>query len=126
MHYTVTTLAAAAGPETTAQNLAAWSMFVGAISATFVLPILQQPRWSARVRAEVMFAYALIASLGVAWFGGAVTGVDWHSARAVGEVILYVLVSTVATYKGLAKPLGVAPAIERATSGAPPPRSPVR
>lgn len=95
-------------------DLAMWNLIVGFISATFVLPVIQQPTWSAGRRAGVTFAYSVVVGLGVAFFTGAFDQV--HDVRAGVTSVLLTLVAAVATYKGFAQPSGVAPAIEEATS----------
>jgi hypothetical protein len=94
-----------------------WELVVGFVSATFVLPVIQQPRWSPRRRAAVTFGYSVIVGLATAYLTGAYTGI--HDVRAGVTGVLLTLISAIATYKGFAKPLGVAPAIESATSPTP-------
>jgi biotin transporter BioY len=91
-----------------------WEMVVGFISATFVLPIVQQPTWSPKTRALVTFVYAVVVGLVTAYLTGAFA--DVHDVRAAVSAVLTVLISSIAFYHGFAKPTGVAPVIERATS----------
>lgn len=95
-------------------DLQMWELVVGFLSATFVLPAVQQPRWSAKVRAAVTFGYCVVVGLVTAYLTGAFAGV--HDLRAGVSAVLFMLVTAVASYHGFAKPTGVAPAIERATS----------
>ncbi len=95
-------------------DLQMWELVVGFLSATFVLPVIQQPRWTARTRAAVTFVYSIVVGLGTAYLTGAFAGI--HDVRAGVSAVLLMLVVAVASYKGFAQPLGVAPAIERATS----------
>lgn len=95
-------------------DLAMWNLIVGFISATFVLPVIQQPRWSSARRAAVTFVYSVIVGLGTAFFTGAFSHLD--DVRAGITSVLLTLVAAIASYRGFAKPVGVAPAIENATS----------
>jgi NhaP-type Na+/H+ or K+/H+ antiporter len=99
-------------------DLAMWNLIVGFVSATVVLPIIQQPTWTSRTRATVTFVYSVIAGLGTAYFTGAFD--HFSDARAGITSVLFTLVAAISSYKGFAQPLGVAPAIEAATSPAPP------
>lgn len=94
-----------------------WELIVGFISATFVLPVIQQPHWSARVRAAVTFGYSVVVGLVTAYLAGAFNGVQ--DARTGVTGVLTMLVTAIATYHGFAKPTGIAPAIESATSSPP-------
>jgi hypothetical protein len=100
-------------------NAAMWALIVGFVSANFVIPVIQQPHWTAGQRAAVTFAYSVVVGLGTVYFTGGLDHLGVHSVRPVASVILLVLISAIGTYKGLAQPLGVAPAIEYATSGEP-------
>lgn len=95
-------------------DLAMWNLLVGFLSATFVLPVIQQPRWSAGQRAGVTFAYSIVVGLGVAFFTGAFDHVS--DVRAGITSVLMTLIAAIASYKGFAQPTGVAAAIESATS----------
>ncbi len=95
-------------------DLQMWELVVGFLSATFVLPVIQQPRWSDRARALVTFVYCCVVGLVTAYLTGAFSGI--HDFRAGVSSVLLMLVTAVASYRGFAKPTGVAPAIERATS----------
>lgn len=95
-------------------DLAMWNLIVGFLSATFVLPIIQQPAWSAAKRAGVTFVYSVIVGLGIAYFTGAFDHVS--DVRAGITSVLMTLIAAIATYKGFAQPTGVAGAIESATS----------
>lgn len=95
-------------------NLAMWNLIVGFLSATFVLPVIQQPHWSEGTRAVVTFVYSIVVGLGTAYFTGAFSHLTDVSAGVTS--VLLTMVAAVASYKGFAKPTGVAPAIEAATS----------
>ncbi len=95
-------------------DLQMWQLIVAFISATFVLPVLQQPRWTAATRAVVTFLYSIVVGLVTAYLEGSLTTIrDFRTG--VSSVLLF-LVAAVASYKGFAKPIQIAPAIERATS----------
>lgn len=95
-------------------DTAMWELVAGFLSATFVLPVIQQPTWSARGRALVTFVWSILVGLGVVYFTDHFAGVD--TAREVASSILLVLVSAIASYHGFAKPSGIAPAIETWTA----------
>lgn len=90
-------------------TLEMWSLLVG-----FFLPLaisaIQRASWSNPVRAAVAFGVCVLAGLGTVWLAG-----NFSTKNIVSSVLL-VLVTALATYKGLWKPSGVAPAIETATS----------
>jgi hypothetical protein len=106
-------------------NADMWSLVAGFLSATFVLPIIQQPHWSELFRSLVTFAYAIVVGLGTAWFTGALDSTSLGNAKSATTAVLLVFVSAIATYKGFGQPTGIAPAIEHATSagGSPKPES---
>jgi hypothetical protein len=95
-------------------DLAMWNLIIGFLSATFVLPVIQQPTWSARTRAGVTFLYSIVVGLGTAFFTGAFDHLA--DVRAGVTSVLLTLVAAISSYKGFAQPVGVAPAIEAATS----------
>lgn len=103
-------------------DLQAWELVVGFLSATFVLPVIQQPRWTAGTRSIVTSGYAIVVGLGTAYLTGAFAGV--HDLRTGVSAVLLLLVTAVASYNGFAKPTGIAPRIERATSPSPRPAPP--
>lgn len=93
-------------------NLVALNGVIAFVSATFILPIIQQPSWSAKLRSAVTFIYSLIVGFITAWASG-----DLDLAN-VAASILSVFVIAITTYKGFAQPSGIAPGIENATSPA--------
>lgn len=95
-------------------DLQMWELIVGFLSATLVLPMIQQPQWTTRTRAAVTFVYAVVVGLVTAYLTGAFAGV--HDFRTGVSSVLLMLVTAIASYRGFAKPTGLAPAIERATS----------
>jgi hypothetical protein len=90
-------------------NAGLWALAVGFISPP-VIALIQQRTWSARVKALVAFGFALAVAAVTAYFNGLFTVAD------IGRLGLLVFLSAVASYQGLWKPTGVAPAIEKATS----------
>lgn len=95
-------------------DLAMWNLIVGFLSATFILPVIQQPSWPAGRRAAVTFAYSVVVGLGVAFFTGAFAHVP--DVRAGISSVLLTLIAAIASYKGFAQPTGIAGTIEAATS----------
>lgn len=95
-------------------DLAMWNLIIGFVSATFVLPVIQQPTWSDARRSLVTFAYCIVIGLGTAYFTGAFAHLNDVSASVTS--VLLTLVAAIASYRGFAKPTGLAPAIEEATS----------
>lgn len=93
-------------------NLVALNGVIAFISATFVIPLIQQPGWSAKLRSGVTFLYSLIVGGVTAWASG-----DFDPANVAASV-LSVFVIAIASYQGFSKPSGIAPAIENATSPA--------
>ncbi|WP_203791407.1 hypothetical protein [Paractinoplanes rishiriensis] len=94
------------------------SLVVGFLSATFVIPVLQQPGWPAQRRAWVTFAYAVVVGFATTWYLGELELTHVTGLRQLATAILMVLVSAIATYKGFTKETGIALRIERATSPA--------
>lgn len=94
-----------------------WSAAAGFIGSMFVLPLIQQPRWSERVRALVTLVWCVVVAAVTAYLTGAFDGVrdgrEWASAS------LAVFIAAIVSYKGFGKPTGLTGALERATS--PPP-----
>lgn len=95
-------------------DLAMWNLIVGFVSATFVLPVIQQPAWTTSRRAVVTFVYSIVVGLGTAYFTGAFASIN--DVRAGVTSVLLTLVAAIASYKGFAQPTGVASAIESVTS----------
>lgn len=92
-------------------NLDMWNLVVG-----FALPnliaVIQQPRWSSRIRACVTGAVCVVAGLVSTLLAG--THLDF--GRALVTSILTVAVAAVSFYKHFWVPTGIAPAVEHATS----------
>lgn len=95
-------------------DLAMWNLIVGFLSATFVLPVIQQPGWSSKLRAFVTFVYSVIVGLGTAFFTGAFSHLN--DVHAGITSVLLTLIAAISSYHGFAQPTGVAASIEAATS----------
>ena len=90
-------------------NLTQWSLIV----AFFVPPVValvNQQKWSSKIKAVVFFGVSLIAAAGTAYFQGDLTG------KRFLDSALLIVAAAAAYYHGLYKPTGVAPTIEKATS----------
>lgn len=96
-----------------------WDLLAGFLSATFILPLIQQPRWSTRTRALVTFGWCVAIGLGAAYLTGRLDNLA--DVRAAAGAVLLVFVGAITTYKGLAQPTGLAYTIETASSPTPPP-----
>lgn len=103
-------------------DLAMWNLIVGFLSATFVLPVIQQPSWSPKTRAGVTFVYSIVVGLGTAFFTGAFSHLS--DVRAGVTSVLLTLIAAISSYKGFAQPTGLAASIEAATSSDPGPEAP--
>lgn len=93
-------------------NLVMWAGVVGFLMPP-LLAIVQQPGWSSGLRSVIMFVASLIAGAGTVFFMG-----QWDTTNLV-TTILFVMVTAIATYKGLWQTTNVAPKIEAATSRKP-------
>lgn len=87
-----------------------WALILGFLATPQAVAVINQPTWSRPARAAVMTAVSLLVGFGTAYFTGQFTG------RSVLSCVLITAVAAVAAYKGLFKPIGLAPALERATS----------
>lgn len=93
-------------------NLTALNAVIGFISATFILPIIQQPSWSSKLRAGITFVYCLLVGALTAWLTG-----DIDPANLTASVLTVFTVAIV-SYHGFSQPTGIAPRLENATSPA--------
>lgn len=91
-------------------NLQMWSLIVGTL-LPLVVAVVQRRTWPDWLRSAIMVAVSALAAAGTAYFQGDLTG------RRFVEAGLVIIVATIATYQGLWKPTGVAPAIEAKTGG---------
>ncbi|MFJ2780302.1 hypothetical protein [Kitasatospora sp. NPDC087315] len=86
-----------------------WAMII-AFFSPLATAVVQQPRWSNVLRTIVASLIAAAVGTGSAYFAG-----DFTGRGVVSTVLLAVVVSTTA-YTSVFKPVGAAPAIERATA----------
>ena len=93
-------------------DLQMWSLLVG-ILAPPVYAVIQQPRWKPPVRAGMTVVLVLFTATGTAYFQHDFTG------KGIVSSALLVFVAAVSSYIGFWKKTGIAPAIERTTSGQP-------
>jgi hypothetical protein len=94
------------------ENLAMWSLIVGTVLPPIVA-IIMQPSWPQWARTVVAVLASLVAGFGTVWFSGQWSMDDWVTST------LIVLVTSIATYKGLWTPTGIAQKVEAATSPKP-------
>lgn len=104
-------------PEQTDVDM--WNLILGFVSATFILPLIQQPSWSTKVRSGVTFVWSVLVGLVTVWIAG-----DLDFNNAVHSIGL-VFVAAIASYHGFAQPTKIAPAIENATSPGSPRKQPL-
>lgn len=93
-------------------NLVMWNLVVGFLIPNLVA-IVQQPKFSQTARAIVTAVICIFFGLGTAYFNA-----QFNPGDIVGSILI-VAVAAITFYKGLWKPSGIAPAIERATSSEP-------
>jgi hypothetical protein len=92
-------------------NAAMWALVVG-FFMPHVIAVVQQPGWTKGLQSVVTFVASVAAAIGTVLIqNGGWSWHDWVSST------LLILVTAIATYHGLWKPTGVAPAIEVSTSG---------
>lgn len=89
-------------------NLVQWAAIV-AFFVPVVVAAINRRRWTARVKAVVFFAVALVAAAGTAYFQGDLTGKRWLDAALV------IVPAAAAFYHGLFKPTGVTDTVEEKT-----------
>lgn len=87
-----------------------WTFLVGVLLPNGIA-LVNQTRWSATAKGIVALIISGLAGAGTAYFNDAFTG------RGIVSSILVVGVMAWTTYQTFWKPSGIAPAIERATSG---------
>lgn len=91
------------------QDLVMWSTIVGFLSP-LVISIIQQPKFNEAAKAVITFLYCLVTAFITVILEGRFTQDRFVTA------MLFVFVTAIVAYKGLWKPTGASPAIERATS----------
>lgn len=87
-----------------------WNAILGFVSATFILPLIQQPSWPTKVRSAVTFLWSLIGGFVITWVAGDITTVN------VVHSVALTFIAAIASYHGFAQPTQIAQAIENATS----------
>ena len=95
-------------------NVLMWAGIVGFFMPV-LLAVVQQPGWSQPLRAIVMFVASIIAAVGTVYF----TNDGAFTRDNMITTTLVVMVTAIATYKGLWTPTKVAPKVEAATSAKP-------
>lgn len=89
-------------------NLVMWNGIIG-FGMPIILSVLIQSRWPEWAKSLVAFVACLVAGYGTAYFAGNLDGRDWVS----GALVVFTV--AIASYYGLWKPSGIAPAIRRIT-----------
>lgn len=96
-------------------DLVMWAAIVGFL-LPMVIAVVQRQHWPDGLRSVVAFVLCLAAAVPTVYLQGP-EDFTWHRWITASLTILTV---TIASYKGLWKPTGVAPSIEHSTD--PPPR----
>lgn len=91
-------------------DTASWGLILGVL-LPLLTSVVQQPTWSAPLRAVVGLVAAVIGGFVTCLANGTV-----GDGQTLLSTIAVVLVAAQATYRGFYKPTGVAPGIEAATS----------
>jgi hypothetical protein len=95
-------------------NLDMWSALVGSLMPP-VVAVANRPTWRPWVKGAVTIGSCLVAAVVTAYLNGTASGGDLTRSGLV------VALTAVGTYRVFWRPSGIAPAIEKATSPAPPP-----
>ncbi|MFC6065463.1 hypothetical protein [Streptomyces ochraceiscleroticus] len=93
-------------------NAQMWALIIGFVSP-LLISVVNRPQWSSAARSFVQMAVSVLVGLGSAYFAGDFAGKDVISS------ILIASVSAISAYKGIFKPTGASPALERLTSPTP-------
>ena len=105
----ILTMAAEVPSTTVISDAQMWALIVG-FGLPLLVAVLQQPKWSNRVRVTVGVLASIVAGAGTAFFTGEFTG------RSIVSCALVVCVASIATYQNLWKPTKIAPLIEAKTT----------
>lgn len=89
-----------------------WAVIVG-FFLPLLLSVILQAKWSTALKSVVSFAVVMAATAITAWVEGKVDSANLLST------FFYVLTATIASFKALWQPTGVAQALEKATSFSP-------
>ncbi|MFD7664282.1 hypothetical protein [Streptomyces sp. NPDC059788] len=92
-------------------NAQMWALIVG-FASPMLISVINQPQWSPAARTLVQVVVSVLVGLGSALFAGDFAGKD------VVTSILVAAVAAISAYKGVFKPSGIAPKVEKATSAA--------
>jgi hypothetical protein len=92
-------------------NLAQWDLIAG-FFVPVVSAIILRTTWSDAVKAVANFVISAIVALGVVYFQG---NLDVDNLDAIVSSVLIVLVTSIATYKGLWQKTSFVPALHRST-----------
>lgn len=84
-------------------------LLIGGFVLPLVLALLMQCGWSQPVRA-IVFALACIGTAALVHWQ------EWNDLASFGQSLIFILVAAGSLYRSFWKPVGIAPAIERATS----------
>ncbi|MEF3117163.1 hypothetical protein [Streptomyces chrestomyceticus] len=90
-------------------NAQMWALIVG-FASPVLISVVNQPQWSPAARTLVQVVVSVLVGLGSALFAGDFAGKD------VVTSILVAAVAAISAYKGVFKPSGIAPKVEKATS----------
>ncbi|CAM5388854.1 MULTISPECIES: hypothetical protein [Streptomyces] len=92
-------------------NAQMWALIVG-FASPMLISVINRPEWSQAARTLVQVVVSVLVGLGSALFAGDFAGKD------VVTSILVAAVAAISAYKGVFKPAGIAPKVEKATSPA--------
>jgi hypothetical protein len=93
-------------------NLDLWTGIIG-FFLPLVISVVEQTRWSDALRSWAAFVICVVAAAGTAYFSGNLNTTD------VIRASLIIVTIAMTTYRGIWKPTGIAPAIEKATEKQP-------
>ena len=91
-------------------DTASFDLAIGGVAMPFLIAIINQSRWSPKLRGLVAFAACLGAAALLAMLHGTLTLTHWR------DTAILVTGAAMVMYHSLWKPSGLAPAIEDATS----------
>lgn len=90
-------------------NAQMWSLIAGFLSP-LMISVVNQPHWPRPMKVAVQVVASVLIGLASAYFAGDFAGKD------VVTGILIAAVAAISAYKGVFKPSGIAPAVERSTA----------
>jgi peptidoglycan/LPS O-acetylase OafA/YrhL len=83
---------------------------LGGVAMSFLISVINQSRWSPKVKGIIAFAACLGAAAGLAALHGTLTWASWR------DTAIPVTGAAMVMYHALWRPSGLAPAVEDATS----------